>query len=161
MTKLPENQATVDRDDLRLWLRLLGCATVVEKRLRRRFVEQFDSTLPRFDILAALDRASGGLTMGHLSKALLVSNGNVTALVRQLEHQGLVSSRRADDRRSTIVTLTSVGRARFEELAAAHQTWISGMFAAITTDDQRALHDLLAILAHSIASEGRHKNVEK
>ena len=76
------------RNSVRLWLRLLSCAMIVEKRLKRRFADQFGTTLPRFDVLAALDRAPDGLTMGALSRALLVSNGNVTALVRTLVGDG-------------------------------------------------------------------------
>lgn len=140
--------------DVRVWLRLLSCSTVIEKRLRRRFIEQFDTTLPRFDVLATLERSPDGVTMGELSQALLVSNGNVTSLVRQLESAGLVASRLAvDDRRSSIVALTDNGRAHFAELAAAHHKWISDMFAGMGQSDLKALYGLLATLKSSIADE--------
>lgn len=131
--------------DLRLWVRLLACAKIIEKRLRRNFQEQFDTTLPRFDVLAALERASDGLNMGALSRALLVSNGNVTAIVRQLQDQGHVSSR-ADpqDARSAIVSLTPKGRAHFERLAAAHHGWIADALQDFPADSRR---DLLALLS--------------
>lgn len=58
------------RDAVRLWLRLLSCTMVIEKRVKRDFADQFQTTLPRFDILAALDRADGGLSMGALGRAL-------------------------------------------------------------------------------------------
>lgn len=142
------------RGDVKLWLRLLSCSTVIEKRLRRRFVDQFDTTLPRFDVLAALERQPDGATMGELSRALLVSNGNVTALVRQLEAQGHVVNRPApDDKRSSIVALTPSGRAYFDELASAHHSWIKGMFAGMTREEQASLYALLATLKASIASE--------
>lgn len=131
--------------DLRLWVRLLACAKIIEKRLRRNFQEQFDTTLPRFDVLAALDRASDGLNMGALSRALLVSNGNVTAIVRQLQDQGHVDSR-ADplDARSAIVSLTPQGRAHFETLASAHHGWIADALQDFPADSRR---DLLALLS--------------
>ncbi|WP_202386929.1 MarR family winged helix-turn-helix transcriptional regulator [Qipengyuania algicida] len=158
------NQSEISDDDaradLRLWLRLLTCSTVVEKRLRRRFIEQFGSTLPRFDVLAALDRASNGLSMGELSRALLVSNGNVTSLVRQLEQQGLVVSRPASDRRSSIVSMTDEGSERFAELASAHGEWIRGMFSHISADEERQLFDLLGVLRRSIAAEDREEGAE-
>lgn len=137
-----------------LWLRLLTCSTVVEKRLRRRFEDRFDSTLPRFDVMAALDREPDGLTMGQLSRKLLVSNGNVTAVVRQLNEQGLVSSRpAADDRRTSIVALTGKGRTHFTELAKAHHGWVEAMLAGMPAGRQKLLFDLLAELKVSIASE--------
>jgi DNA-binding MarR family transcriptional regulator len=140
--------------DVRVWLRLLSCSTTIEKRLRRRFTARFDTTLPRFDVLATLERRPEGLTMSELSQALLVSNGNVTALVRQLEGLGLVSSRLdPDDRRSSVVVLTYKGRNHFADLAAAHHGWIEAMFAGMSRSDQAALYRLLAALKQSIAAE--------
>ncbi|UAK26632.1 MarR family transcriptional regulator [Sphingomonas nostoxanthinifaciens] len=140
--------------DVRVWLRLLSCSTIIEKRLRRRFVAQFDTTLPRFDVLAALDRSPEGVAMGALSRALLVSNGNVTALVRQLESDGMVDTRPStDDRRSSIVALTAQGRSHFAELAAAHHAWIKAMFAGMPGDDLAGLYRLLATLKGSIGAE--------
>ena len=142
------------RMDVRLWLRLLSCSTVIEKRLRRRFADRFDTTLPRFDVLAALDRHREGMTMGELSRALLVSNGNVTALVRQLQSQDHVTIETAPgDRRSQIVTLTRAGIAHFAELAAAHHHWIGAMLAGIDGDQQKALFALLGVMKTSVARE--------
>ena len=78
--------------ELRMWVRLLACAKIGEKQLRRRFEDEFQTTLPRFDVLAALHRAPEGLRMSALSRALLVSNGNVTLVVRQLQENGLVET---------------------------------------------------------------------
>ena len=73
---------------LRLWLRLLSCSTIIEKRIRARLDEEFGTTLPRFDVLSALDRHAEGLTMGQLSEYIMVSNGNVTAVVNRLLDDG-------------------------------------------------------------------------
>lgn len=133
--------------DLRLWVRLLDCAKVIEKRLRRNFQEQFDTTLPRFDVMATLDRAAHGLNMGALSKALLVSNGNVTAIVRQLHEQGLVTSEPdPEDRRSAIVALTPTGKAQFAALAAAHHDWVREALQDFPEDRQKQLLSLLTEL---------------
>lgn len=118
--------------ELRMWVRLLACAKIGEKKLRRRFESEFDTTLPRFDVLAALYRAPEGLRMSALSQDLLVSNGNVTVLVRQLQDNGLVVSQtNPHDARSAIVSLTPAGRKRFLELAEAHHRWISEIFAQV------------------------------
>lgn len=146
--------ALTGRTDIRVWLRLLSCSTVIEKRLRRRFVDQYDTTLPRFDVLATLERYPAGMNMGELSRALLVSNGNVTSLVRQLETAGLLSSRPdPEDRRSSIVALTERGRVHFDELAAAHHKWIRKMFAGMNEGDLQAMYKLLAALKDSIATD--------
>lgn len=155
-TKIREKHdgALTRRVDVRLWLRLLSCSTIIEKRLRRRFAEQFGTTLPRFDILATLDRHSDSLRMSELSRSLLVSNGNVTAVVRQLEADGYLTIRTApDDRRSSLVSMTPAGHRHFQELAAAHHGWIKGMFEGMDRNQQLALFHLLDQLRQSIGTE--------
>lgn len=142
------------RLDVRVLVRLLSCSTTIEKRLRRRFIEQFDTTLPRFDVLATLERFPDGISMGDLSGLLLVSNGNVTMLVRQLEADGLVRTEVAEnDRRRSIAMLTPQGRTHFKELVEAHNIWIGQMFAGMSEDDLKALFALLAKLKLSIGAE--------
>lgn len=140
-----------DRSEVKLWLRLLSCAMVVEKRLKRRLADRFGTTLPRFDVLAALDRHPDGMTMGALSRSLLVSAGNVTALVRGLESEGkLRLDPSQSDRRASVVTLTEAGRAHFAELARAHHGWVSEMFAGMSRDQRELLFDLLGSAKVSI-----------
>lgn len=146
-----------DDMNLRLWLRLLSCAMVIEKRVKRRLAEQFDATLPRFDVLAALDRHPDGMTMGALSSSLLVSNGNVTALVRLLERDGHVRmSPSPSDRRVSIVRLTPSGESHFATLADAHHEWIDAMMTGIDRQQRASLYDLLGALKSSIAGEDRN-----
>ncbi|MXO67046.1 MarR family winged helix-turn-helix transcriptional regulator [Altericroceibacterium endophyticum] len=137
--------------DLRVWIRLLGCAKMIEKQLRRNFQEQFDTTLPRFDVMAALDRAADGLRMGALSKALLVSNGNVTSIVRQMEEDGHVAYQPDPrDGRSAIVVLTPLGQTRFQELAQAHHNWVRDALKDLPEMDQAQLLTLLDTLKLSL-----------
>ncbi|MDO7835542.1 MarR family transcriptional regulator [Sphingobium sp. HBC34] len=151
----PDNRAApAGAIDLRLWVRLLGCAKIIEKRLRRNFQEQFDTTLPRFDVMAALDRAADGLNMGALSRALLVSNGNVTAIVRQLQDQNFLASRPdPQDRRSAIVALTPAGKAHFATLASAHRQWVADALHDFPRDDQNQLLMLLTRLKASLSKD--------
>lgn len=140
--------------NLRLWLRLLSCTMVIEKRVKRRLTEQFDATLPRFDVLAALDRHPDGMTMGALSSSLLVSNGNVTALVRLLERDGHVAmSPSPSDRRASIVRLTPFGATHFATMAEAHHDWIDAMMTGLSRQQREILFDLLGALKLSIAGE--------
>ena len=104
MATLPEKHAggVTEPEAVKLWMRLLTCSMTIEKRVRRRLADQFETTLPRFDVLAALDRNPKGLNMGQLSQALLVSGGNLTALVRQLEKQGLLEMKKGAERRPLV-----------------------------------------------------------
>ncbi|MWV26886.1 MarR family winged helix-turn-helix transcriptional regulator [Aurantiacibacter rhizosphaerae] len=133
--------------ELRLWVRLLACAKMGEKQIRRKFEDDFDTTLPRFDVLAALYRVPEGLQMSALSRALLVSNGNVTVIVRQLQEKGLVQTMtNPKDARSAIVSITEAGTRRFIELAEAHHSWTNEFFSNVPEGDKEELVRLLGQL---------------
>ena len=132
------------RDELRLWLRLFTCKEVIEAEVRRRLRERFNLTLPRFDLMAQLDRAPKGMTLGELSQRMMVSNGNVTGLVDRLVEQGLIDRRPSPkDRRAQIVSLTAEGRRLFRALARANGDWIGELFADLSGDDIEKLIQLL------------------
>ena len=140
-----------DRSSVRLWLRLLSCTMAIEKDVQRRLGVR-GATLARFDVLAALDRHREGMTMGALSRALLVSNGNVTQLVQKLAKDGLVRiAPSPSDRRATIVRLTPQGRADFAGLAAAHHDWIDALLAGMDAEMRESLYHALGALKRSIA----------
>ncbi len=125
---------------LRLWLRLLRTTRAAEAVLREHLRRNHDTTLPRFDVLAALDRAAGPLTMTELSRRLLVSNGNATAVVDRLEADGLVRrSASAADRRAVQVALTPAGAERFRALATDHEAQVDALFAALGPAEMEAL----------------------
>src|SRR5258708_30174113 len=96
------------KDELRLWLRLFACKEVIESEVRRRLRDSFNVTLPRFDLMAQLDRAPKGMTLGELSQRMMMSNGNVTGLVHRLVEQGLIDRRpSAKGRPAPILSLTT------------------------------------------------------
>jgi DNA-binding MarR family transcriptional regulator len=143
--------ALADRSSVRLWLRLLSCTMAIEKDVQRRFAER-GATLARFDVLAALDRHPQGMNMGALSRALLVSNGNVTQLVQKLARDGLVRIAPSPaDRRASIVRMTAKGRAEFDGLAAAHHDWIDALVAGMDAGARENLYQALGDLKRSIA----------
>lgn len=132
------------KQSLRLWLRMLTCTTMIEATIRNRLRQQFNTTLPRFDVLAALDRVPEGLTMGELSHWLMVSNGNVTGVVNRLEADGLITRYPSPrDKRTHYVKLTRKGQAEFDRMAAAHEEWIDELFAEIGNEDAAVLMDHL------------------
>jgi DNA-binding MarR family transcriptional regulator len=129
---------------LRLWLRLLTCTQIVEKQVRSQLRERFDTTLPRFDLMAQLERAPEGLKMNELSRRMMVTGGNVTGITDQLAAEGLVD--RVDvegDRRAYRVRLTAKGRKLFHEMAHQHERWIVDAFSALSDKEIATLHKLL------------------
>ena len=130
--------------ELKLWLRLLTCCNLIEREVRRRLATRFAVTLPRFDLLAQLDKAPDGLTLGETSRRMMVSNANVTSLVERLVADGLIS-RRTDprDRRVSYISLTPGGRDAFAAMAGAHEKWIAELFHGLDGRDRDALMALL------------------
>ena len=129
---------------LRLWLRMLTCTQIVEKQVRSQLRARFATTLPRFDLMAQLERAPDGLKMNELSRRMMVTGGNVTGITDQLVAEGLVD--RVDvagDRRAYRVRLTPKGRKLFNEMATQHESWIVDAFAGLSDKDIATLHRLL------------------
>ena len=139
--------------ELRLWLRLLTCTNLIEGEIRRRLRDTFDVTLPRFDLMAQLDKNPGGMTLGELSSRMMVSNGNVTGLVERLLAQGLLDRRPSpNDRRAQLVSLSSEGRRAFRAMARTHENWVAEMFAGLSPAD---IDDMMRMLAKAKLSTAR------
>ena len=135
-----------DHRALRLWLRLLTCSQLIERHVRSRLRSRFRTTLPRFDLMAQLERHPAGLKMNELSRRLMVTGGNVTGIVDQLVREGLVERSADADRRAFRVRLTRAGERAFGEMARAHEQWIAELLAGLTRREHVDLFRLLARL---------------
>jgi DNA-binding MarR family transcriptional regulator len=148
-----------DHQALKLWLRLLSCTNRIEGQIRNRLRAEFATTLPRFDLMAQLERHPGGLSMRELSQRLMVTGGNVTGITDQLENEGLVQRETlASDRRSFTVRLTPAGRRQFKRWAATHEQWVVELFSGWSADDKQQVYQSLAVLkTHLLALEANPK----
>jgi len=153
-TKVSERPADHEAE-LRLWLRLLTCTALIEGEVRSRLRDSFDVTLPRFDLMAQLDKASNGMTLGELSQRMMVSNGNVTGLVDRLVEQKMIERRPSPtDRRAMLVNLTSDGRKAFRAMARTHEGWIAEIFGELSRNE---IDQLMQLLAKTKAAARRAK----
>src|SRR4051794_33542607 len=140
---------------LRLWLRMLTCTQLVEKQLRSRLRERFDTTLPRFDLMAQLERSPEGLKMNELSRRMMVTGGNVTGITDQLASEGLVDRVDVEGaRRAYRVRLTARGRKAFHEMARQHEDWIVDAFSGLSDKDIATLHRLLGKVKEHALGDG-------
>jgi DNA-binding MarR family transcriptional regulator len=132
---------------VRLWLRMLSCTNRIENFVRQSLQANFDTTLPRFDLMAQLERAPEGLKMNELSRRMMVTGGNVTGITDQLEKEGLVArDTDPNDRRSISVCLTPAGRKAFDAMAVAHEQWVVEMFGGLSLDEKMQTHQDLGKL---------------
>ena len=130
---------------LRLWLRLLTCTQLIEGEVRSRLRRDYAITLPRFDLMAQLQRHPAGLRMGELSRRMMVTSGNVTGITDQLVDEGLVRRVESpDDRRAYLVKLTPAGKRSFDRMAKAHEQWVIELLAGLSATDREQLNRLLA-----------------
>jgi DNA-binding MarR family transcriptional regulator len=131
-------------DALRLWLRMLTCTQLIEKQVRSGLRDEFGTTLPRFDLLAQLEREPQGMKMTALSRRMMVTSGNITPVTDQLVKEGLIERSSVDgDRRAWLIRLTPAGRALFKKMAKRHEAWIVQAFDALNSKELQTLHGLL------------------
>jgi len=154
-----ESRLTQDHhQSLKLWLRMLSCTTMIESEIRTRLRNEFGITLPRFDLMAQLQRHPEGLRMGELSKRMMVTGGNITGITDQLEQEKLVL-RVPDpkDRRAYSVKLTAAGRRSFERMAQVHEGWIAELLDGLSVKEK---NDMIALLSRMKGhlSDGPHQD---
>ena len=145
--------ASDDHAAIRLWLRMLATNRLVETRTRRLLHERFSTTLPRFDLMAQLERVPGGLKMGELSKRMMVTGGNVTGITDGLSQEGLVE--RVDDpgdRRAWLVRLTPAGRRAFVAMAREHERWVVEAFRTLSAREMSVMAGFLGRLKTHVRS---------
>lgn len=150
-----DHESRVTADDhsaLKLWLRLLTCTHLIERRIRQELRSEFTSTLPRFDLLAQLQRHPDGLKMRELSNRLMVTSGNITGLADQLEREGMIERlAQSGDRRATLLRLTALGHQRFAQMAHSHESWVVELCSGLSRSEMRQLHQLLGQLKRGMS----------
>jgi len=147
-----------DHLSVRLWLRMLSCTMLVERRAATRLRQRFGTTLPRFDFLSQLERSGNGLRMTEISERMMVTGGNITRIADQLEAEGLiVRSPAPGDRRASIVQMTPAGERAFSETAQRHEGWIVEMFGGLDELERRSLFAVLAKLKHHLSATERKR----
>lgn len=148
--------STTSKDRLRLWLKVLKATKAVESEVRENLRRDFATTLPRFDVMAALMQHDKGLKMSELSGVLKVSNGNVTGIVERLVEDGHVLREKVEgDRRANLVRLTPAGKAEFARQADAHEGWINAAFDGLTADEAQRITESLDAVARRLENGGK------
>jgi DNA-binding MarR family transcriptional regulator len=146
--------AETSKDRLRLWLRVLKATRAVESEIRENLRRDFSTTLPRFDVMAALVQHEDGLKMSQLSGVLKVSNGNVTGIIERLVEDGHVQREPVPgDRRASLVRMTEQGRAEFARQAEAHEAWIDKMFADVPPEAAQTMAEALDAVARRLENK--------
>jgi len=149
-----ESRAVKGRNpDVRLWLRLLTCCHLIEGEIRTRLRTEYETTLPRFVLMAQLLNVPSGMKMSEISRRMMVTNGNITGITDQLEKEGLVErSKIPHDRRSSLIRLTPKGRRSFNKMAHSHEQWIHSLFGNLPETSHNALFQALGDLKQACST---------
>jgi DNA-binding MarR family transcriptional regulator len=155
-----ESRLTEDNhQSLKLWLRMLSCTTLIETEVRSRLRREFGITLPRFDLMAQLDRHPEGLRMGELSRRMMVTSANVTGITNLLEQEGLVLRDPVPgDGRACRIRLSPAGRRAFRRMAARHEAWIIELMGGLGEDERAALMALLSTMKRGLGGLGKQES---
>ena len=160
--RLDGTTAAEHPEALRLWLRLLTCTQLIEKQVRSELRERFDTTLPRFDLMAQLERSREGMKMNELSRRMMVTGGNITGITDQLVTEDLVERVPVPgDRRAYRVRLTAKGRKQFSDMAHEHEAWVVDAFAGLAPREVATLHRLLGKVKQHTQSASASASKEK
>lgn len=150
------DQIPRDKEGVRAWLRLVYCAQMVEQEIRTMLREKFDSTLPRFELMAALDRVADGITMGELSRWLMVTKGNITGIAERLSEDGFIAREPTPtDRRSFIVRLTARGSSEYKRMETEYERLLEEIFAELSLEESDQFMGLLARIKEGV--QRRHE----
>jgi MarR family transcriptional regulator, 2-MHQ and catechol-resistance regulon repressor len=127
---------------LSTWVKLARAYNVVERRSIED-IRKYGLTGPQFGVLECLGHL-GPLHIGVLSKKQLATGGNMTVVVDNLEKEGLIERvNDPDDRRVTIVRLTTKGRKLFDEIFLVHARYMTEIFSVLSEEEQLTLSHLL------------------
>jgi DNA-binding MarR family transcriptional regulator len=145
-----------EQQSLRLWLHLIKCSKAVESMVGGQLRRAHGQSLTRFDVLSQLDRFDDKrATVGDLARHMLVSSGNITALLDRMEDEGLVERRASpNDRRSQQVVMTRKGGKLFEAMVRDHARWVNKALSDISGRDKERLIDLLVAVRHAVETSG-------
>jgi DNA-binding MarR family transcriptional regulator len=134
---------------LSVWVRLLKAHGLLLREVRRCVPPAL--TLPQFDVLAQLHRHQEGMTPGMLTRALLVTAGNVTGIVDRLTTLGLVERQPVPaDRRAVRLSLTARGRRIMNRAIPRHRRDVGMLLGPLPESDLARLRDLLGALNKSL-----------
>ena len=148
--------ASLSKERLRLWLKLLKSSRMIEDEVRRRLRHDHGWTLPRFDVMSALSRAPDRLRMSEISSLLKVSNGNITGIIDKLTEEGLALRVAVPgDRRAQTVCLTPKGQELFALHSAEHEGWIDTILGGLDGDDIEGMIARLDRLEATLSDEAR------
>jgi MarR family 2-MHQ and catechol resistance regulon transcriptional repressor len=135
---------------LGLWVKLARSYSVFNK-VSTNDIRRHGLTQPQFGAMECLFHL-GPMTIGALSRKMLVSGGNMTCVIDNLEQEGFVRRiHPPEDRRSVIIDLTSDGSELIGRIFPDHARVIEQVASVLTRTEQTELARLLKKIGTGIS----------
>lgn len=137
----------------RLFFRFFQAANTLHTK-GTQALEEFGVTTQQWSVLGALSRpqAEHGMSVGDLSRYLLVSRQNLAGLLTRLERDGLIERTTSEeDRRSRRVVLTARGRDLWTALDKPIQAFYDEALKGISFDDRLAFIHYISLLQRNMS----------
>ncbi|MFA7228108.1 MAG: MarR family transcriptional regulator [Melioribacteraceae bacterium] len=134
---------------LSTWVKLARAFSSFEKRSNES-IKSFGLTQPQFAVIETIGHL-GPLKVGEICDKMLVTGGNMTLVLDNIEKLGLIErvpSR--EDRRAIHIQLTGEGKRMFDEVFIKHAEKISQYMSVLSAGEQKTLGDLLKKLGTSL-----------
>ena len=135
---------------LSMWVKLTRAHDTFN-HLAAANIRSFGLTPAQFGAIECLGHL-GTMLIGDLTKKHLVSGGNMTVVVNNLEKEGIVERTVCeDDRRACTVHLTDKGKRLFKKIFIPHAEYVVQLASGLTENEQEELGRLLKKLGTGIA----------
>ncbi len=134
---------------LATWVKLARAFSSFSKKSSEK-IKSFGLTQPQFAVIEALGHL-GSLKVGEICDKMLVSGGNMTLVLDNIEKLGYLERIPSkEDRRAIDVQLTQKGRELFDEIFKVHAEHITKLMSVLTPEEQKDLGDLLKKLGTGV-----------
>ncbi len=130
------------------YIKLMRCTAVLSSQLQRS-LKAHGLTVSQLGVLEALHHL-GPMCQRDVGRKLLLSGGNITTVVNNLERRGLVLRVRGQqDRRYVRLELTDEGEAFIAEVFPHHAARITELMAGLDAAQLQQLGDLARTLGRA------------
>jgi MarR family 2-MHQ and catechol resistance regulon transcriptional repressor len=137
---------------LSTWVKLARAYSSFEKKSNDS-IKTFGLTQPQFAVIEVIGHL-GPLKVGEICNKMLVTGGNMTLVLDNIEKLGYIERvPNKEDRRAIYIQLTPAGKMLFDEVFLIHAEKISEYMSVLTTAEQKTIGDLLKKLGTSVGKQ--------
>ena len=135
---------------LATWVKLARAFSSFNKRSIES-IRTFGLTQPQFAVIETIGHL-GPLKVGEICNKMLVSGGNMTLVLDNIEKLGFIERvHRLEDRRAILIQLTQKGKDLFDNVFKNHAEHVTKLMSVLSAEEQKTLSGLLKKLGLTVS----------